>query len=187
MKSHIARVLGCLLACALGIQVAGAQAALRHGMDDTDCGRWAEKAFVRGKVPPFSFTYGGVPSAKLLPHWKFSRTELTSAKETEALTAYIWTDPRTGLQVEARVKRFTDWNAAEWVLFFRNTGSFDTPPIAEVRTVDLYQQIGIGGTSPNAALLSRSEARMDVAGSGLVCRPAKSSRCAAATWLKASP
>ena len=171
MKSHIARVLGCLLAFILGMQAAGAQAALRHGVDDTDCGRWAEKAFVRGKVPPFSFTYGGVPSAKLLPHWKFSRTELTSTKETEALTAYTWTDSRTGLQVEARVKRFTDWNAAEWVLFFRNTGSFDTPPITEVRTVDLYQQIGIGGTSPNAALLSRSEARMDVAAFG-ACPPA---------------
>ena len=170
------------MACALGIQVAGAQAALRHGMDDTDCGRWAEKAFVRGKVPPFSFTYGGVPSAKLLPHWKFSRTELSSAKETEVLTAYIWTDPRTGLQVEAQVKRFTDWNAAEWVLYFRNTGPSDTPPLAEVRTVDLYQQVKTdntngalraGGTSPTAALLSRSEARMDVARVG-ACPPGRS-------------
>ena len=171
MKSHIARVLGCLLACALGIQTLGAQTVLRHGTDDGDCGRWAEKAFVRGKVPPFSFTYGGVPSAKLLPHWKFSRQELTPAKETEVLTAYTWTDPRTGLQVEAQVKRFTDWNAAEWVLYFRNTSSSDTPSLAEVRTVDLYQQIGIGGTSPNAALLSRSEARMDVAAFG-ACPPA---------------
>ena len=82
MKSHIARVLVCLLAFILGMQAAGAQAALRHGVDDTDCGRWAEKAFARGKVPPFSFTYGGVPSEKLLLHWKFSRKELTSAKET---------------------------------------------------------------------------------------------------------
>ena len=171
MRQNVGRVLGCLLACALGIQTLGAQTVLRHGTDDGDCGRWAEKAFARGKVPPFSFTYGGVPSEKLLPRWKFSRKELTPAKETEALTSYTWTDPQTGLQVEARVKRFTDWNAAEWVLFFRNTGSFDTPPIAEVRTVDLYQQIGIGGTSPNAALLSRSEARMDVAAFG-ACPPA---------------
>ena len=182
MKSHIARVLGCLLACALGIQVAGAQAALRHGMDDTDCGRWAEKAFVRGKVPPFSFTYGDVPSAKLLPHWKFSRKELTPAKETEALTSYTWTDPQTGLQVEAQVKRFTDWNATEWVLRFRNTGSADTPPLAQIRTVDLYQRSSgpmksssggllAGGTSPAAASLSRSAARMDVAAAG-ACPPA---------------
>ena len=180
MKSHIARVLGCLLACVLGLQAAGAQAALRHGVDDTDCGRWAGKAFARGQVPPFSFTYGGVPSAQLLPRWKFSRTELSSAKETEVLTAYTWTDPGTGLQVEAQVKRFTDWNAAEWVLYFRNTGPSDTPPLAEVRTVDLYQQaktdnsngaLRTGGTSPTAALLSRSEARMDVAAVGS-CPPA---------------
>ena len=182
MKSHIARVLVCLLAFILGMQAAGAQAALRHGVDDTDCGRWAGKAFARGQVPPFSFTYGGVPSAQLLPRWKFSRQELTPAKETEVLTAYTWTDPKTGLQVEAQVKRFTDWNATEWVLLFRNTGSADTPPLAQIRTVDLYQRSSgamkssgggflAGGTSPAAASLSRSAARMDVAAAG-ACPPA---------------
>ena len=140
MRQNVGWVLGCLLACALGIQTLGAQTVLRHGTDDGDCGRWAEKAFARGKVPPFSFTYGDVPSEKLLPHWKFSRKELTSAKETEALTSYTWTDPQTGLQVEAQVKRFTDWNATEWVLRFRNTSDKDTPQIAQVRTVDLYQR-----------------------------------------------
>ena len=188
MKYHRGRVLGCLLACALGLQTLGAQTALRHGKDDADCGRWALNAFAKGKVPPFSFTYGGVPSARLLPKWRFSARTLPSAKETETLTAYTWTDPRTGLQVEARVKRFSDWNAAEWVLYFRNTSGTDTPQLAEVRTLDFYQQgdprSGQGmirqesgksqssggrmadGTSPNAALLSRSAARMDVAALG---------------------
>ena len=141
----VAAALGCLLILTLGIQSLRAQTALRHGKDDADCGRWAQGAFAKGKVPPFSFTYGGVPSARLLPLWRFSTRTLPSPKETEALTAYTWTDPRTGLQVEARIKRFNDWNATEWVLYFRNTSGADTPPIAEVRTVDLYQLGGAGG------------------------------------------
>ena len=132
-------VLGCLLIGMLCAQTMGAQAVLRQDTDQWDCGRWTESAFARGKVPPFSFTYGGVPSAELLPRWRFSKTALQPERANETLTAYSWTDPRTGLQVEARVKRFSDWNAAEWVLYFRNTSGADTPQIAEVRTVDLVQ------------------------------------------------
>ena len=154
---------GILAGLLLEMQPLGAQAVLRHGKDDADCGRWAETAFARGKVPPFSFTYGDVPSAQLLPRWRFSKAALQPERADETLTAYTWTDPRTGLQVEARVKRFSDWNAAEWVLRFRNTGDADTPQIAEVRTVDLCQQSTAGGQASASALLSRSAARMDVA------------------------
>ena len=143
MKKWTCRVLGCLLAGILGVQGLGAQAVLRHEVDDGDCDRWAERNFARGKVPPFSFTYGGVPSSKLLPRWRFRAQALVSAKQSEMLTAYTWTDPHTGLQVECQVKRFTDFNAVEWVLRFRNTGAVDTPPISAVRTVDLLQ-LGAG-------------------------------------------
>ena len=139
MKKTIAWILGCLLFWMAGMQPLGAQASLRHGKDDGEIGRWAEKAFAKGKVPPFSFTYGGVSSGKLLPGWRFSARTLPSPKATEALTAYTWTDPRTGLEVTCEVKRFSDWNAAEWVLRFRNTSGADTPQIAEVRTLDLWQ------------------------------------------------
>ena len=175
MRQNVGRVLGCLLACALGIQALGAQTVLRHGTDDGDCGRWAEKAFARGKVPPFSFTYGGVPSEKLLPHWKFSRKELTPAKETEALTSYTWTDPQTGLQVEAQVKRFTDWNATEWVLRFRNTSDKDTPQIAQVRTVDLYQQAAFSRRDKSAAAATQPQRSEDGLLQQQTCPPAQTS------------
>ena len=100
MKKWTCRVLGCLLAGILGVQGLGAQAVLRHEVDDGDCDRWAERNFARGKVPPFSFTYGGVPSSKLLPRWRFRAQALVSAKQSEMLTAYTWTDPHTGLEVE---------------------------------------------------------------------------------------
>ena len=180
MRNRVFATLGCMLVLMLTGQTLGAQAVLRHEKNDGDCGRWAASAFAKGKVPPFSFTYGGVPSANLLPRWRFSTQTLPSPKETETLTAYTWTDPRTGLQVEVRVKRFSDWNAAEWVLYFRNPSDTDTPPIAEVRTLDLFQQAAgqsldsgrlAGEASPTAASLSRSRARMDVAAVG-ACPPA---------------
>ena len=143
MKKTMTAVLGCLLIGMLWAQALGAQAVLRQDTDEWDCGRWMETAFARGKVPPFSFTYGGVPSAKLLPRWRFSKAACALSKHpNETLTAYTWTDPRTGLQVECRVKRFSDWNAAEWVLRFRNTSGADTPQLAEVRTLDLVQPAG---------------------------------------------
>ena len=171
-----AAVLGCLLIGMLGAQTLGAQAVLRQDTDEWDCGSWTGTAFARGKVPPFSFTYGGVPSAKLLPHWRFSQAALEPGRANETLTAYRWTDPRTGLQVEARVKRFSDWNAAEWVLLFRNTSGADTPQIAEVRTVDLVQPVGGRRASSAPATSILATLRLSNAGSGLATPAAAGQR-----------
>ena len=35
-----------------------------------DAGRWITTAFAKGKVPPFSFIYGGKPSAEFIRKWK---------------------------------------------------------------------------------------------------------------------
>ena len=86
MRKCVVAVLAVLLAWTQNIQTMGAQTVLRHGKDDADCVRWTETAFARGKVPPFSFTYGGVPSAQLLPRWRFSRQELSGVRADEALT-----------------------------------------------------------------------------------------------------
>ena len=142
MRNSITTVFVCLLAWVLVSPRAGAQVTLRDDTDVWDCGKWTGSVFAKGTVPPFSFTYGGVPSAKLLPRWRFSKTVLESGRTDESLISYTWTDPGSGFQVEARVKRFSDWNAAEWVLLFRNTGKKDTPQIASVRTVDLTQPAG---------------------------------------------
>lgn len=115
-------------------------ASFRDNLKREDCAAaWAERSFAAGKVPPFSFNYGGVPSEKLLPRWRFSRKAVETDKDSEKVTACLWTDPRTGLQVECRVKLFSDFNAAEWVLVFRNTGRSDSPRLSQVRTIDLEQ------------------------------------------------
>lgn len=76
---------------------------------------------------PFSFVYGGKSSDELLPAWNFEK------KELDALHAlYAWTDPKTGLMVEAHVRRFEKFAAIETLLTFKNGGKTDTPPLTEV-------------------------------------------------------
>ncbi len=84
---------------------------------------------------PFSFRYGGKPSAQLLPSW--SRTEETAADPNSRLDRYIYTDPATGLQVTAEVRSYPDApGAADWVLLLRNTGRKDTPILEDILPLD---------------------------------------------------
>lgn len=142
------RKLLAVLALSLSVAIqAFAQAEFTFPAGENGCSSWVAQHFARGKVPPFSFEYGGVPSSKLLPRWKFSVRKLEPERSGEALTSYSWTDPRTGLRVECVAKTFDDFNAMEWVLRFRNTSSSDTPAISSVRTVDLRQACGEGDCS----------------------------------------
>ena len=108
--------------------------------------RWADAAFgsagltERGECllapanPPFSFTYGGVPSTQLLPNWTKSVSRKQDKERVRLITS--WTDPKTGLRVTAEVTTFRLYPAVDWVLYFENTGSKDTPIIENVNAVD---------------------------------------------------
>ncbi len=95
-----------------------------------------------GTVPPFAFTYGGRPSAELLPTWEHS-------VESEA-TAYgrrytaRWRDPATGLVVRAEAKSFDGTPAVEWLLHFENTGAQDTPLLEGIQALDATLRSGYG-------------------------------------------
>lgn len=90
---------------------------------------------------PFSFIYGDQSSDELLPFWKFLAEELDSLR-----TRYSWTDPKTGLVVEARVRRFEKFAAIEWVLNFINTGDADTPILSDVRPLRADLSLGLENT-----------------------------------------
>jgi alpha-galactosidase len=79
---------------------------------------------------PFSFRYGGQPSAELLKTWVFRRQSQGAA---HTLT---WTDPRTGLEVRARVVTYPDFPVVEWTLYFRNTSSSSTPILEDIQALD---------------------------------------------------
>ena len=99
--------------------------------------RWITAHFGKGKTPPFSFEYDGVPSADILRRCRHSLTRLPSTEENQLRYVATYTDSQTGLKVECEVKGWTDFDAVEWVLRFANTCSDITPYISHVQTADI--------------------------------------------------
>lgn len=114
-----------------------AQTSMGMSAKDQACEKWIERHFSKGEVPPFSFTYNGTPSETFLRKWKFSKSAPVIADNGETLRSFFWTDKSSGLQVECKVKTFSDFNAMEWTLFFRNLSGFDTGCIADVKAADI--------------------------------------------------
>lgn len=86
--------------------------------------------------PPFSFTYAGRPSSELLATW---RSERKAAKLDESRTGLSlrYTDPDTGLVVRCEAIEYTDFPTAEWTLYFKNTGTSDTPILEQIQAMDV--------------------------------------------------
>lgn len=97
---------------------------------------------IEGQVPPpvaadlpFSFTYGGVPSAALLRAWKLDRqvAQLDDQRTQRTLT---WTDPKTGVKLRWATIEYREFPTVEWTLHFTNSGTKDTPIIADIQALD---------------------------------------------------
>ena len=88
------------------------------------------------RAVPFSFVYGGKPSAELLPAWRQTHhnQSVEDGRERHVVT---YTDPATGLEVTNHVTVFPAYPAVEWVLQFRNTGQADTPILENILPLDL--------------------------------------------------
>jgi alpha-galactosidase len=99
--------------------------------------RWAEAELCDARSgPPFSFVYGGKPSASLLPGWRVVRRKTAPDRDT-ILRTLTYTDPSTRLEVRCSATEYADFPAVEWVVTFRNLGAHDTPLIEDVRSADL--------------------------------------------------
>ncbi|MHC1764640.1 MAG: alpha-galactosidase [Verrucomicrobiia bacterium] len=104
--------------------------------------------------PPFSFTYGGRPSAELLTEWPLTRSsrtyppgQATSHPRGENLTEHTltWTDPRTRLEVRCDVVEYHAFPTVEWTLYFKNGGAEDTPIIENIQALDMRIERGDAG------------------------------------------
>ncbi len=96
---------------------------------------WISTHFAKGKVPPFSFVYGGKHSSELIKKWAFtSKRESDDNKMVKYL--FTWRDPATGLLTECSVKGFKEFQTVEWVINFTNTSSKNTPILREVKAID---------------------------------------------------
>ncbi len=102
----------------------------------TDVHKWAEQHFAKGKVPPFSFVYGGTSSDKFIKSWKYKAEKLTTAEPNSAMTVYTYTDQQSGLVVKCTVTSFNDFPAVEWVLNFSNASVKNSPVIEKAAAID---------------------------------------------------
>lgn len=94
---------------------------------------WAESP---GANPyAFSFTYRGTNSSALLGSWTRSRQQGASDAQS-ARHDVTFTDPATGLEVRVETVQFRDFPAVEWVVYFRNGGSHDTPLLENLQALD---------------------------------------------------
>ncbi len=129
------KILLAVAICLLAAQMAQAQNRIsRKGAENPD--KWICSAFARGTLPPFSFTLDGVPSAKFIKGWEYSRTKTSSDDGTVAEYEISWRDKESGLKVTAAVKGYSDFAAVEWTLRFTNEGRDKSGQIADVRTAD---------------------------------------------------
>jgi alpha-galactosidase len=87
-------------------------------------------------APPFSFSLDGQFSSNLLGNWKLERgLRRLDPQRTER--RLLWTDERTGLQVRCVAVEYSDFPTAEWMLYFKNTGTHDTPILSDIQALDL--------------------------------------------------
>ena len=87
-------------------------------------------------LPPFSFVYDGKSSREFLKTWQFKASAETreSGKRRQSFSC---SDPASGLEVICEVTSYDAFPAAEWVLYFRNTGPRPTPILQDVKALDM--------------------------------------------------
>ena len=106
-----------------------------EGMQQKD--QWLKRHLLDPDAPrlPFSFVFGGKPSAKLLAVWpkKTENRKLDAARTQHTVT---WTDPKAGLVVRCVAVEYADYPAMEWTVYFKNGGSASTPILEEILGLD---------------------------------------------------
>jgi len=98
---------------------------------------WYKEHFSDGRSSlPFSFTYDGQPSAALLAAWpvKVADEQLDAHRTRRTIT---WADPKTGLEVRCVAVDYADYPAVEWAVWFKNTGTADTPILENIQGLDV--------------------------------------------------
>lgn len=101
-----------------------------------DAGRWITTAFAKGKVPPFSFVYGGKPSAEFIRKWKHTMQKEQSDDPQVVKYRISYLDPATRLRADCYATGFREFNTVEWVMNFTNTSSENSDTLELVRVAD---------------------------------------------------
>ena len=103
----------------------------------TDVKHWVEHHFAKGKLPPFSFNYGGKSSSQFLRNWNFSSEIRSTGDASAEERIYTYSDPRGGLKIRCEMTIFDDFQAVEWVLKISNPSGKNSPLLEKVNAADL--------------------------------------------------
>ncbi len=93
---------------------------------------------------PFSFMYDGSSSQGLLPVW-YSKRSSEPLDENREQHTLAWTDKDTGLEVRCVAVQYCDFPTVEWTVYFKNTGSVDTPFLDRIQAMDIQLDPGEAG------------------------------------------
>jgi hypothetical protein len=85
---------------------------------------------------PFSFVYGGIDSATLLPAWSHDGNK-EAGRSDRALKVMTYTDPVTRLEVRYELTHFEDCSAFDWTVTFTNTGTVDSASSQQLTGAEL--------------------------------------------------
>ena len=85
---------------------------------------------------PFSFVYGERPSAALLPQWN-PKSVIRQLDDQRVEHTLLLTDPQTGLELRYVAIQYRDFPVVEWMLYFKNNGSTDTPILENIQALDI--------------------------------------------------
>jgi alpha-galactosidase len=88
------------------------------------------------EVMPFSFVYGNQKSSQFLDNWTSTHNR-ENLDESRTRHTRSWTDPATGLVARCETIEYVKYQAAEWIVYFENTGTQDTPILEAVQAIDL--------------------------------------------------
>ena len=86
---------------------------------------------------PFSFNYGGKPSALFLSDWAVTRSvkDLGEGRTERTIT---YADPNPGLTVRCVVIEYRDFPTVEWTLYFKNTERQDSPILSDIQALNTW-------------------------------------------------
>ena len=104
--------------------------------NETDVCKWVEQHFAKGKIPPFSFVYGGISSDKFIKNWQYKAEKILAKEANTLVTLFSYRDQQTGLVVRCTVTCFTDFPSVEWILNFSNTSAKNTPLLEQAAAID---------------------------------------------------
>ena len=97
---------------------------------------WIQKGLLNKAYElPFSFIYGKKSSRYILKDWKLSKN-LKEIDTTRKLHTLTFKDSATGLEVIYEATEYSDFPALEWVIYFKNKGTIDTPILEKIEALD---------------------------------------------------